>query len=119
LLPETLSRIGQEVSGWRPRPIAMWVFGSAARGDGAVESDIDLLAVLPDDADMDELADRLDDLREHVVAWSGNPAELLVLTASELAERVAENDPLIAELRRDAQVLFGRRPSQLLRQSSR
>jgi predicted nucleotidyltransferase len=44
---ELWSRFRREIEAWRPRPLYAAVFGSAARGDGGVDSDIDLLLVHP------------------------------------------------------------------------
>lgn len=44
---ELWARFRAELDSWRPRPLYACVFGSAARGDGTVESDIDLLLVHP------------------------------------------------------------------------
>lgn len=46
--------IREHVSGWKIQPVAGWLYGSTARGDGDRASDIDLLFVLPDgDIDRD------------------------------------------------------------------
>ncbi len=47
LRPELFKRIRQALSKWRPSPFYACVFGSAARGDGTSESDIDLLLIHP------------------------------------------------------------------------
>lgn len=44
---ELWSRFRREIDSWNPKPLYACVFGSAARGDGTVESDIDLLLVHP------------------------------------------------------------------------
>jgi predicted nucleotidyltransferase len=44
---ELWARFRNELDSWRPRPLYACVFGSAARGDGTAESDIDLLLVHP------------------------------------------------------------------------
>lgn len=47
LRTELWSRFRREFESWQPRPLMAVVFGSAARGDGGVDSDIDLLLVHP------------------------------------------------------------------------
>lgn len=47
LRQELMSRLQEDLTSWRPAPLYACVFGSAARGDGAVDSDIDLLVVHP------------------------------------------------------------------------
>ncbi|WP_372734558.1 nucleotidyltransferase domain-containing protein [Nocardioides sp.] len=44
---ELWARFRNELDSWRPKPLYACVFGSAARGDGGVDSDIDLLLVHP------------------------------------------------------------------------
>src|SRR5215212_1089028 len=44
---ELWARFRNVLDTWRPRPLYACVFGSAARGDGTAESDIDLLVVHP------------------------------------------------------------------------
>ena len=44
-----MERLRETIRGWRPRPVYACVFGSAARGDGGPDSDIDLLVVVDDD----------------------------------------------------------------------
>lgn len=44
---ELWTRFRNEFGRWKPPPLYASVFGSAARGDGTVESDIDLLLVHP------------------------------------------------------------------------
>ena len=44
---ELWRRLREAVTAWDPKPIYACVFGSAARGDGGPESDIDLLLVHP------------------------------------------------------------------------
>ena len=42
---ELINRLRGEFAVWTPRPIAAWMFGSTARGDGDENSDIDLLLI--------------------------------------------------------------------------
>src|SRR5665811_739495 len=45
------ARIAEHARTWSHRPLAVVVYGSAARGDGNIDSDIDLLVVRPMDVD--------------------------------------------------------------------
>jgi predicted nucleotidyltransferase len=47
LRPELWKRFREHLKKWKVRPVHAVVFGSAARGDGGVDSDIDLLLVHP------------------------------------------------------------------------
>ena len=42
------SEIREHIVGWPVQPVAAWLYGSTARGDGDRASDIDVLFVLPD-----------------------------------------------------------------------
>jgi uncharacterized protein len=69
-------------SSWRPREV--WLFGSRARGTAAVDSDWDLLVVIPD-----ELAP--DGFDDPMTVWNlkrgtGVRADVLVCRASEFDE---------------------------------
>ncbi len=112
-----LCRITDAVGSWKHTPEALWIFGSAARGAGTAESDIDLLVVRPSTIDGDDPTwlRQLDDLAERVSAWSGNDCQLLEYSSGELTALVGVHDPLIEELRRDAIVLAGRSPLDVLR----
>lgn len=73
---QLFSRIRQALAGWDPSPLAAAVFGSAARGDGGPESDIDLLVIRPagiDDANP-PWSSQVDALAQDVRRWSGNAA---------------------------------------------
>ena len=47
LRPELFKRMRHAISKWRPSPFFACIFGSAARADGSLESDIDVLLVHP------------------------------------------------------------------------
>jgi len=114
---ELLSRIRSEVAAWTVCPDAVWLFGSAARGDGDAASDIDLLVVRPvtiDEGDQRWLR-QIDELSEHIALWSGNSCEVLELSRAELAGAVSRGERLVEDLRTDALTLGGTRPRTLLR----
>src|SRR5664279_3078484 len=112
-----LERIGALVNGWALPPTAVWLFGSTARGDDDLSSDIDLLIVRPDeiDPDIEAWQEQLTDLAERIVAWSGNVGEVLELSLSEVAIAAARGDRLIDDLRRDAVDVAGTPSRRLLR----
>lgn len=116
-----LSRIIETVGSWKPAPHALWLFGSAARGDGTADSDIDLLVVRPSTTDDEDPTWRrqLDDLAERVSAWSGNDCQILEYSSGELTALVDADDPLIEELRREAIPLTGKRPHEILSKKRR
>ncbi len=112
-----LSRIRSEVAAWEVLGDAVWLFGSAARGDGDTASDVDLLVVRRVSVDADDLSwlRQLDNLSDHVRLWSGNGCEVLELSRAELSAMVSRGERLLEELRSDAVVLGGASPRGLLR----
>jgi predicted nucleotidyltransferase len=103
---------------WLRPAAAVWIFGSAARGEGSTDSDIDILVLRADDLDEDDPAWRaqLAKFEDHVRHWSGNPCAVLELSREELAASVITEHKLVSELRRDAVLLAGAHPSSVLRQ---
>lgn len=116
-----LDRLREELGGWTLPPMHASLFGSTARGDGDLESDIDLLLLLPDGVDEDEppWADQVDRLRERVRAWTGNNCQTFQVDRARLAEHVRATDPLVDELRRDAITLAGQDLAAVLRELPR
>jgi hypothetical protein len=114
-----LDRINETVGGWKLGPEALWLFGSAARGEGTARSDIDLLVVRPSTVGTDDAIWRqqLDGLAERVSAWSGNDCQILEYSRKELTALVGADDALIDELRREAIALVGRPPLEVLRKA--
>ncbi len=102
-------RIRRTISAWTVQPLAASVFGSAARGDGDVTSDIDLLFVRPSSVEeADPIWSRaLFDLGQSIFAWSGNRASTLQATVEQVAEMIERREPIVASLRRDELRLFG------------
>jgi predicted nucleotidyltransferase len=94
-------RVVDYVSEWPVPPRLLALFGSAARGEMHLDSDLDLL-VVADDPD-DRWLDELSGLCGAMSAWTGNDTRPLLLTPHELAT----DEPVVAEIGRDAKVLFG------------
>ncbi len=90
-----------------------WLFGSAARGDGDVGSDIDILlvgAIDLDTADWDEVVGQL---RSRLRLWTGNDVQFVEHNRASLARMVSARNRLIAEIRRDGVALVERGASLL------
>ncbi len=78
---DLIDHLRQRVAGWSTPPVAAWMYGSTARGDGDRDSDVDLLFVLPDGFD-DEQQQRWHDeqvtpLMDEVFDLTGNQASYL------------------------------------------
>lgn len=106
---ELFDRIRRAIGDWEIVPVYAAVFGSAARGDGDVGSDVDVLMVRPDSIEEDEPCWRaqVEDLRRKIEGWSGNCAGIVEVTEDRLAHLRDEERPIIAELRSDAVVVGG------------
>jgi len=83
------------------------VYGSVARRDSTLDSDIDLFLVFPDAIDPEARADFTYRLAEQVHQVTGNEAQIFSVERSELVRRIADDDPLIVNVLRDGIVVFG------------
>jgi predicted nucleotidyltransferase len=117
---ELFARMAAAAQTWSVKPVAVWVFGSAARGQATPASDVDVLVVRPDTVPVDD--DRWEAqtlmLSENVLRWSGNVCQVLEYSEAEFATLVAADDRLVRALRDDAVVLAGRSPRQMTKAAS-
>ena len=92
-----VERLTTELVGWS-NLAGGWLFGSAARGDGGLDSDIDLLLVAEHapDEDWESACARL---TTRVRAWTGNPTQLVEHTRRSFTALVQRRNPLISALR--------------------
>jgi predicted nucleotidyltransferase len=83
------------------------VYGSVARRESTIDSDIDLFLVYPDGIDEDARADFSYQLAQHVERVTGNEAQTFSVERSELASRIEDGDPLVANVRADGILIHG------------
>lgn len=83
------------------------VYGSVARRDSTLESDVDLFVAYLDGIDEDARADVSYRLAGYVQRLTGNEAQVFSLERAELAQRLAEEDPLIVNIVSDGILVFG------------
>ncbi len=116
LRTELIERIRGEVEGWSSRPAHVSIFGSAARADGRLESDIDLLIVRPENLAEDDpqWREQLHRLAEQIERWSGNHASLHEISPKGLKAALRRGEPVIASLRDASIVLAGPEIADLL-----
>lgn len=109
-------KIHEAVARWEISPVSLILFGSVARGDDTAGSDIDLLAVRPNDvAEEDEdWRDQVGDLQQSIEAWTGNPAAIMELAEDAVDEAIATRAAIVESLRSDAVVLSGESLTSLL-----
>lgn len=109
-LPTVERLIQATIEEWAVAPASLVLFGSAARRDGDVDSDVDLLLVRPDDVGPDDesWSDQRHELVRTIERWTGNTVQIVELSESELDEAVERDEPLVSEIRADGVVLAGR-----------
>ena len=109
-------KIREAIDKWAVTPVHVSLFGSAARGDGDEQSDIDLLivrltAIADDDPGWRE---QVDGLVSRIERWTGNRAAIHEVSEAELPRLGVDEPPILAQLRDDAIVLRGPELSMLL-----
>jgi predicted nucleotidyltransferase/DNA-binding CsgD family transcriptional regulator len=110
-------RLHDEIADWEIAPAHVSIFGSAARGDGDMSSDIDLFVVRPREVSTDEprWREQLARLSEHVLAWTGNQVGLSEVSEADIRRLRRERPPVVDELTGDAITIAGPDPSDLFR----
>lgn len=100
---ELVARLRATIDAWTQPPVFAALFGSAARGDMHLRSDIDILLIRDDRDDADNFQDQADGLAAAVVAWTGNDARPLIYPASE----VGPDDPVLGSIAEEGRTLAG------------
>lgn len=117
LRPILIERIKEHFAGWKVPPVHASIFGSAARGDGDSESDIDILLVRPRDLgeDDDQWRSQIDSLATAVYSWTGNHAGIAEIAQRDLPRLRRERPAVIEDIAADGIGLVGDEPSSLFR----
>lgn len=105
---ELLRRIAVLIDGWLVRPQKAILFGSAARGDGGPDSDIDVFLVRDDDNGV-AWVDQVHELTERVRAWSGNELQAVDVDAATWSRMERTEDPIVRAVQEDGIDLLARR----------
>jgi predicted nucleotidyltransferase len=92
-----------------PPPVSVIVFGSLARGDAGVESDIDVVVVRPAAVGEDSEAWRQDveAWREEIRRLSGNAVEIVEVGEGEIGRLLRSRRPMWRDVLRDGVVVYG------------
>lgn len=118
---ELLVRLRERLQGWSPEPTSAVLFGSAARRDGDLDSDVDLLLLrntLTTDRARQEWARQVHELRLAVKAWTGNDLHVLDWSPTVLRRHASRGERLLHELLEDGIVVHGQRLTSLLTSSA-
>lgn len=107
LRDELVERLRRGLAAWKPRPTYAALFGSAARGDGDIGSDIDVFLVRPVSADdaYARWSEQVDALAGSVNRWTGNDVRILEYGVDELRRR--RNEPVLASVEAEGIALVG------------
>ena len=118
---ELRRRISELVESWEDAPVTVAIFGSAARGDGDTESDIDLLVVRPAriSPDSDHWHAQLAELALAVRRWTGNSAQIAEIGPDDVSRLRRDRPPVARSLERDGMTVWGEDVRDLLRKPSR
>ncbi|HUF50625.1 MAG TPA: nucleotidyltransferase domain-containing protein [Longimicrobiales bacterium] len=100
-----------------PPPRAVWLYGSAARGEDGVDSDVDL-AVLVEVEPVERAVERFREAVEDATAHFGLRLSIVGLGPDDVA-RLAEGDAWWNGVRRDAWTVVGPDPDTYVRQMGR
>lgn len=119
LREELLRRIRDAIGAWTVKPEHLSLFGSAARGEGGADSDIDLFVVRAEAVGRRDALwrEQLDLLARRVERWTGNPARIAEVGQDELALLRKDRPPIVDELRADAVTLAGLEAAILLEET--
>jgi DNA-binding transcriptional ArsR family regulator len=106
-----MTEMGRAAGKIRPAPVSVITFGSFARGDSEPDSDIDVIIVRPTDidADDDRWTHTIERWRTIVSRVAGNTVEILDVDADTAAAKLSGGAQLWRDIRRDGQVVFGKR----------
>jgi predicted nucleotidyltransferase len=90
-------------------PVSVIVFGSFARREADADSDVDVVVVRPTEVgeDDDAWSASLEAWRRDVRLLTGNPVEVLEVTANEAANKLAGRAQVWADIRREGRVVYG------------
>ncbi|MFN2615966.1 MAG: nucleotidyltransferase domain-containing protein [Thermoleophilaceae bacterium] len=118
---EVITRMREEISHFSHPPLSALLFGSAARGDGDEDSDVDLLLVRPAEIDEDDehWMEDIEQLGSAVRSWTGNPLSLHEYSLAELRTGSSGRRSLLARLQREGILLYGAELRTLLTRSLR
>lgn len=101
-----VERIRQSISEWDEQPVFGALFGSAARGEMRLDSDIDLFLVHLDDSDHDRFQAQIDKLSGDITQWTGNDARILSYGESEILGTAAA-DPILRSVADEGKPVAG------------
>ncbi|MEV0288905.1 nucleotidyltransferase domain-containing protein [Kribbella sp. NPDC050820] len=107
LRPRLFDRFRASIDAWAIKPEHASIFGSAARGDGNLDSDIDLLIVHRFDKPSAAWEEQLSELSSQALRWSGNYLQTYVLSTDGLLAHLEAAEPIVDDWKRDGVRIHG------------
>ncbi len=112
-----LARLEENVGRMHPEPAHASVFGSFARREAGIDSDIDVLFVLSEEAD-DAWYEQVRELADLVYSCTGNRMEYLVFSLAAFAGVVRREEPIVDSWIADSVTIHGPAVELLVRDTS-
>jgi len=113
-VPRIMERVRRAAEAVKPRPRAVWLFGSVSRGEDRMQSDFDLALIGEGkelEAQAEQLRDELEEIaREHCIRPS-----VITLTEEEARGMARKGTEFWKNLDRDAIALVGDTPRRVVR----
>src|SRR5213593_4508636 len=115
LRPILFERLKEHLAAWEVQPIHASIFGSAARGDGDTQSDIDILVIRPKDVEEedDQWRSQINSFAAAIHSWTGNHAGIAEIAERDLARLRRERPAVVKNVVADGITLVGDEPSRL------
>lgn len=116
-----MDEIRGAVGSWSEPPIALWIFGSQARDDATVKSDVDIFVIRHRLADQDteDWDHTIGALLSLVESRTGGNVDVLEFDEDGVRRIVQRGDALVDELLRDADRVIGPSPREVLKADRR
>lgn len=118
LRAELVEFLKREVDTWEIPAEHVSLFGSAARGDGSTESDLDILVISSDDTDEQDWERQLTASGDRIRSATGNQVAWFSIGEGDLGRAVAADESVVESWLRDGVHVSGVRLRAILRKVS-
>lgn len=102
-----LDRLAEATGHLSPPPAHASVFGSFARGEAGIDSDIDVLLLAATEEAMGEWGPQIEGLEDRVRSWTGNRCSCMAFTMERAQELANNGEPIVTNWITDGLVLLG------------